>query len=70
MKRLPNIITVFRMVLVAPIAFCLLHRSYFNAFALLVVAALSDLLDGLVARRVGVTRVDDAPSMRASASPR
>ncbi len=49
-QHLPNAITVMRILLVAPIAFCLAREWYRDALWLFLVAGLSDGLDGFLAR--------------------
>lgn len=53
LRLLPNILTLFRMIAVAPIVYWLLKGQYFAAFVLAVFAGVSDLLDGYLARRYG-----------------
>jgi len=50
-KDIPNIISVLRMVLVVPIVYLLLIERYPFALGLIVVAGLSDALDGFLAKR-------------------
>ncbi|MGI9212567.1 MAG: CDP-alcohol phosphatidyltransferase family protein [Methylococcaceae bacterium] len=50
-RHIPNIISVARIVLVGPILVYLLNRQFAEALALMVVAGLSDGLDGWLARR-------------------
>ncbi len=50
-SQLPNIITVLRILLVAPTAWLLWEAMYLEAFVLMVIAGLSDALDGFLARR-------------------
>ena len=52
-KDIPNIISVLRMVLVAPIVYLLLSERYQLALLLIVVASVSDALDGFLAKRYG-----------------
>jgi len=52
-KDIPNIISVLRMVLVAPIVYLLLSERYQFALLLIVVAGVSDALDGFLAKRYG-----------------
>lgn len=55
LRLLPNAITVLRLGLVVPMAWLLLTADYRHAFLVFVVAAGSDALDGLLARRYGWT---------------
>jgi cardiolipin synthase len=50
---LPNLISVLRMLLVAPIIWALLHGQFQSALWLFVLAGLSDGLDGFLAKRFG-----------------
>ncbi len=52
-EQIPNIITVVRILSIAPICWLLWKESYTLALALLVLAGLSDALDGFLARRYG-----------------
>jgi cardiolipin synthase len=51
MKHLPNAITVLRAALVPLLAWLLLERDYGKALTLFVALGLSDLADGVIARR-------------------
>lgn len=51
MRQLPNSLTILRILLVAPIVWALLQQRIDLALGLFVVAAISDGLDGLLARR-------------------
>ncbi|WP_222937678.1 CDP-alcohol phosphatidyltransferase family protein [Spartinivicinus ruber] len=51
LSYIPNVLTVIRLLLVIPVALALWWRAYQLAFALFVVAGLSDGLDGFLARR-------------------
>ena len=53
LRLLPNVLTIFRMIVVGPIVYCLLTGEYRIAFFLAMAAGLSDLLDGFLARRFG-----------------
>lgn len=53
--NLPNVITTLRILLVIPIAWLLWDDRHMDAFVLMVVAAVSDALDGLLARRFSWT---------------
>lgn len=61
--QLPNFITVLRMVLTVPLAYCMLTDQWLLVLILLLVAGVSDLLDGAIARRfsweTGFGRVAD-----------
>ncbi len=50
LRHLPNLITCIRFILIGPILWSLLTKSYPLAFYLFVIAGLSDGLDGLLAR--------------------
>lgn len=50
-KQLPNCISIFRLILVAPIIWCLLAGYYQLTFFLFILAGVSDGLDGFLARR-------------------
>ncbi len=49
-RNLPNIITVFRFLLIGPIVVCLLVGHYSWALGLFLLAAISDGVDGFIAR--------------------
>jgi cardiolipin synthase len=53
LNLLPNSLTLFRMLSVGPIVYCLLTGRYRSAFLVAFCAGLSDLLDGFLARRFG-----------------
>jgi cardiolipin synthase len=55
LSALPNIITTLRLLAVPPVAWLLLHAHYQEALWLTVIAGLSDLLDGFLAKRFGWT---------------
>ncbi len=50
-RQIPNIITVVRVLLVIPTAWCLVEERYVEALVLMAVAGASDALDGWLARR-------------------
>lgn len=50
MHHLPNIISVFRILLIIPIAILLHRQSWMYAFILILIAGISDALDGFLAR--------------------
>ena len=61
LKYIPNMICIARIILVAPIVWSLLEGRYALALGLIVIAGLSDALDGYLARRFDWrTRLDDA----------
>jgi cardiolipin synthase len=49
-QQIPNAITVLRILLVAPIVYCLAKEAYREALWLFVFAGISDALDGFLAR--------------------
>ncbi len=55
LRSLPNILTIFRILSVAPLVYWLLNGSYFSALILALVAGFTDLLDGLLARKFNWT---------------
>jgi cardiolipin synthase len=54
MRYVPNLITVMRLALVPLLAYCIALQAYGAAAAIFLAAALSDLVDGYVARRFEV----------------
>jgi len=53
--QIPNIISVLRLFLIVPVAYGILYKHWEFVLILLVIAGLTDLLDGYVARRFGWT---------------
>jgi cardiolipin synthase len=51
LRQIPNIITVARVLLVIPTAWCLIEGRYVQALVLMAVAGASDAVDGWLARR-------------------
>jgi cardiolipin synthase len=51
LKHIPNMICIVRIILVTPIVWSLLNGRYGVALALILIAGLSDALDGFLARR-------------------
>ena len=51
MEHLPNLITLVRLFLVPMIAYCVVASDYAAAAGLFLISALSDLVDGYLARR-------------------
>ena len=49
-RDIPNLITVMRLLLVAPILWLLLQNNYIGALGLFVFAGVSDLVDGFLAK--------------------
>lgn len=52
-RHLPNLLTLLRLLLALPVALAIGYRDYPTALALAAFAALSDGLDGFLARRCG-----------------
>ncbi len=50
-KNIPNLITIFRFILIIPIIGCLLSKQYEEAFYLFLLAGISDGMDGFLARK-------------------
>ena len=50
LNQIPNMLTVIRLVLIGPFVLFLFNRHYEYAFYICLIAALSDLLDGQLAR--------------------
>ena len=50
LKQIPNALTIIRLILIAPFLICLFHDHYACAFYICLIAAVSDVLDGLLAR--------------------
>ena len=56
-RWLPNAISITRMLLVVPVSWSIVHHRDEAALSLIVIAGLSDALDGLLAKRFGcITR--------------
>ncbi len=53
LRHIPNFISAIRILLVVPIAWALLHHELMTTLCLFVVAAVSDGLDGFLAKRFG-----------------
>lgn len=56
MKRLANILTLFRIAAAGPLLVLIGLEQHITAFIVFVIAALTDLVDGWLARRHGVSR--------------
>ncbi len=52
LRDLPNLISILRILLVAPVAIMLMDRDYLMALILFLVAGISDGIDGYLARRL------------------
>ncbi len=55
LRDIPNLITVIRLLLAAPITWLLLERRYQEALLWFIIAGVSDLADGFLAKRYGWT---------------
>jgi cardiolipin synthase (CMP-forming) len=53
LRQIPNLITALRILLIAPTALALLHHQLLIALGLFFAAAVSDLVDGFIAKRFG-----------------
>ncbi len=53
LRQLPNVISVFRMLLVGPVVWCLLQQEFGIALVLFAIAGISDGLDGFLAKHFG-----------------
>ena len=54
MRRLPNILSFFRILLVLPIIFLLESKIYLLAAILFFISSITDFFDGFLARRYGI----------------
>src|SRR5258708_39075538 len=52
-RHLPNAITLARIALVVPLVDCIMRADFNAALILVIIAGLSDALDGLLAKRFG-----------------
>ena len=52
-RDIPNLISLLRIVLVAPVVFFLLQENFMAALIIFIVASVSDALDGYLAKRYG-----------------
>lgn len=55
LRYLPDVLTVLRLTLAPLVAFLLIHREFRAALALVIIAGLTDWLDGFAARRLQTT---------------
>jgi cardiolipin synthase (CMP-forming) len=53
LRQIPNLITILRILLIAPIAIALSHEQLLTSLLLIGVAALSDAADGFLAKQFG-----------------
>jgi cardiolipin synthase len=53
LRQIPNLISALRILLIVPIAVALLHQERLLALGLFFLAAVSDFLDGLIAKHFG-----------------
>ena len=51
LKHVPNILTIIRFLLIPFIVVATLQQNYILAFILLTVSAITDILDGTIARK-------------------
>lgn len=54
-RQIPNLITLFRVVLIPPILWCLLKGAYWQGLVLFAISGLTDAADGFLARHYGWT---------------
>ncbi len=50
-KQIPNILSIFRIILTVPIVFLLLNHEYFITLWLFLLAGITDALDGYIAKK-------------------
>ncbi len=50
LKQIPNVLTITRLLLVAPFLVCLRHHEFVHAFYIFIIAGCTDGLDGRLAR--------------------
>jgi cardiolipin synthase len=55
LNQLPNIITLLRVALLAPLAYYLIHKDYQVALVIFMIAGASDALDGFLAKQFNWT---------------
>ena len=53
-KHIPNILTIFRILLIPFIIFFITKNDYIFAFVFLLISGLTDVLDGFIARRLNL----------------
>lgn len=50
-KKIPNLLSIFRLIIVPVIIWEIISGYYLNAFIFCIIASLSDLIDGFIARK-------------------
>jgi cardiolipin synthase len=53
LKNIPNVLSIIRLILLAPFLVCLYQQEYQYAFYIFLIAGISDGLDGWIARHFG-----------------
>lgn len=66
MRHLPNLITLLRLGLVPVVAITIVNGAHAAALAAFLAAAVSDLADGWIARRFGLSGVPRRCALRCS----
>lgn len=51
LKHVPNILTLIRLILIAPIVVTIANEEFILAFVFLVLSGITDVLDGTIARK-------------------
>ncbi len=51
LKHIPNILTLIRLILIAPIVITIAQEKYILALVLLILSGITDVLDGTIARK-------------------
>lgn len=54
LKHIPNILTIIRFLLIAPIVVAIVQQNYLFAFIILTISGITDILDGAIARKYEV----------------
>ena len=50
-RQIPNILTIFRFILIPFIVLNIVHDSYITAFVIFTISGITDILDGFIARK-------------------
>jgi cardiolipin synthase (CMP-forming) len=50
-KHLPNLVSLFRLLLICPFLFAFYHQAYSTAFSIFLIAGITDAIDGWLARQ-------------------